>query len=92
MPDALLTGTQFEKVKTEKYQLKLNANDNCVRIEGKVCLVRNIICDDGDISVYQKFCTKDNFFTTPLECSLLGIVVVSNIENDLKVAKLSDIE
>ena len=93
IPDTLLTGSQYRSVKTEKFSIKLNSKDCCARVGGNVCLVRNIIFDEGETYiVYQKFGHMDNLFTTPLESRLLGIIVVSNLDDTIQTAKLSDVE
>lgn len=42
--------------------------------------------------VYKRFQTSENFFTSPLQSSLLGIAVVGGIHNDVVSMKLSAIE
>lgn len=92
VPDNLLAGTQYHVVKTENFVLKLNKKDSCVRIGGPICLVKNIILDDEEYIVYKTFQNFRNFFTSPLQSSLLGIVVVADLQNDVMSAKLSAIE
>jgi hypothetical protein len=74
--------------------LKTKFKDSCVRINGKVSLVKNIVLsnDDKMFVVYQSFQQMENFFTVPLESNLLGIVIVSNLDNNIQVAKLCDID
>ena len=73
--------------------LKLNKKDNCVRIGGAICLVKNIILDDDKVYiVYKTFKNFENFFTSPLQSSLLGKVVVADLQNEVMSAKLSEIE
>ena len=69
--------------------LKLNKKDSCVRIGGAICLVKNIILDDDKVYiVYKTFKNVGNFFTSPLQSSLLGIVVVADLQNEVMSAKL----
>lgn len=64
-----------------------------MRIGGPICLVKNIILDDDEVYiVYKTFQNFRNFFTSPLQSSLLGIVVVADLQNDVMSAKLSAIE
>lgn len=87
------TYTQFSKVEVEKYVLKLNGKDNCVRISGRICLIKNIMLEDSGIYlVFQSFKKSENFFTSPLSSNLLGISVVFDLEHTLKTAKLSSVE
>lgn len=91
-----LTGLQYTNVKTLKFQLKLNVTDSCVRLSGSISIVKNIVQDDNDQEVYivYKSLKKkiENFFTSPLDSSLLGILLVSELENEFRSAKLSSVE
>lgn len=90
-----LTGLQYTIVKTLKFQLKLNVKDSCVRLNGSISIVKNIVQDDNDQElyiVYKSFIKIENFFTSPLDSSLLGIVLVSELENEFRSAKLSSVE
>ena len=89
VPDYLLAGTQYHVVKTENVVLKLSKKGNCERIGGAICLVKNIILDDDEVYiVYKTFQNFGNFFTSPLQSSLLGIVVVADLQNEVMSAKL----
>lgn len=93
VPDELIAGTQYQVLKTKDFVLKLNKKDSCVRIGGDICLLQNIIVDDNDVYiVYKRFQTSENFFTSPLQSSLLGIVVVGGLHDDVMSIKLSAIE
>lgn len=93
IPDRLLNGCQYLKVETERYTLKVNHKDSCVRIDGKICRLQNIVSLENDIFlVYKVFQGEENFFTTPLESRLLGIVKVSNLDNILHVVKISELQ
>lgn len=93
LPERFLNVHQYQKLETERYVLKVNHKDSCVRIDGKVCKIKNIVSDENDVFlVYQIFHGADNVFTTPLESRLLGILKVSNLGNTLHTAKLSKIQ
>lgn len=47
-----LTGLQYTIVKTLKFQLKLNVKDSCVRLNGSISIVKNIVQDDNDQELY----------------------------------------
>lgn len=71
----------------------MNSKDGCVRIDGKICLITNIILHEGNIfQVYQVFGRSENAFERPLESKLLGIVKVSNLGNTYHFSKLNDVE
>lgn len=70
----------LKKMNTGKYILKTNFEDSCVRIQGK--------SSESEIYiVYQCFQETDTFFTSPLESKLIGIVKVSNLEDNVQIVK-----
>ena len=84
---------QFRSVQTEKFCLKLNSKDSCVRISDAVGLVQNIVTYESEIYiVYYSFRRSSSFFETPLSSSLLGIHRVSALGTNLQVAKLCEIQ
>lgn len=71
----------------------MNLKDGCVRIDGKICLIKNIILYEGNIFfVYQVFGRFENVFECLLELKLLGIVKVLNLGNIYNFFKLNDVE
>lgn len=91
--ERLVNGCQYQKVETERHVFKMNSKDGCVRIDGKICLIKNIILHEGNIFlVYQVFGRSENAFERPLESKLLGIVKVSNLGNTYHFSKLNDVE
>lgn len=71
----------------------MNSKDGCVRIDGKICLIKNIILYEGNIFfVYQVFGRFENVFERLLELKLLGIVKVLNLGNIYYFFKLNDVE
>lgn len=89
----LAHGCQYQKVETERHVFKMNSKDGCVRIDGKICLIKNIILHEGNIFlVYQVFGGSENASERPLESKLLGIVKVSNLGNTYHFSKLNDVE
>lgn len=91
--ERLVNGCQYQKVETERHVFKMNSKDGCVRIDGKICLIKNIILHEGNIFlVYQVFGRSENAFERPLESKLLGIVKVSNLGNTYNFSKLNDVE
>lgn len=78
---SLINGDLFKRVSTQKYKVKVNGKDNCCRIDGKICLINNIIKKDDDVLLVLKtFRQKKIFFTYPLDSTLLGIAEVSCTE------------
>ena len=93
LPNELSNSTQFYKVETDQYQLKLNFKDSCVRIAGKVCIIKNIVLQETEIFlVYQAFGSYEDSFHTPLSSRSLGIGKASDLDNTLHFAKLTAVE
>lgn len=89
----LVHGCQYQKVETVRHVFKTNFKDSCVRINGKICVIKNIILHEGNIFfVHQVFGSSENAFACPLESKLLGIVKVSKLGNTYHVSKLNDVE
>lgn len=71
----------------------MNLKDGCVWIDGKICLIKNIILYEGNIFfVYLVFGRFENVFECLLELKLLGIVKVLNLGNIYYFFKLNDVE
>lgn len=91
--ERLVNGCQYQKVETERHVFKMNFKDSCVRIDGKICLIKNILLHEGNIFlVHQVFGRSENSFECPLESKLLGILKVSNLGNTYHFFKLNDVE
>lgn len=91
--ERLVNGCQYQKVETERHVFKMNSKDGCVRIDGKICLITNIVLHEGNIfQVYQVFGRSENAFERPLESKLLGIVKISNLGKTYHFSKLNDVE
>lgn len=61
--DSLINGDQFKSVSTQKYKVKVNGKDNCCRVDGKICLINNIVKKDDDVFLVLKtFRQKKSFF------------------------------
>lgn len=85
--------TQYQKVKTRNFTIRLNKKDSCVQIGGKICIVQNIVQNNGEIILlYNRYRQESDFFNVPLSSMTLGIKNVSALGNTLREAKLEDIE
>ena len=93
LPNILSTGVQYRSIQTDRYKFQLNCKDSCVRVRGKIGLIRNIVSHESDnYIVYVEFERTRDFFETPLSSSLLGIHRVSDLGVQLHIAKLSEIQ
>lgn len=88
LPDIIIDGHQFKKMNTGKYILKTNFEDSCVRIQGKFSLVKKIVLSsESEIYIVYQYFQETLFFTSPLESKLIGIVKVSNLEDNVQIVK-----
>ena len=93
LPFCLSNGIQYRSVVTPRFSIKLNHKDSCVRVEGKISVVKNIILRDAEtFVVYQSFKNSDDFFDTPVPSGVLGIQIVHELDSSEFVCKLSDIQ
>lgn len=95
LPQNALNGLlQFAEISLPDVFLSLKDGDNCVLVEKRVALVRNIICanpEDEKEIVYEEFLNANNFFEYPLESKDLMIFSLSELSGETKVCKVSDI-
>lgn len=93
VPPNLQNGVQYRSVELDQIFLKVNGKDNCIMIDDKVGLIKNIISFESDIYIiYQTFSRQTDFFDSPLPSSLLHIYQLSHLKDNLFVSKLSDIQ
>ena len=76
---------QYKKISTPNYTLSIQPPDNCCIIDGKVGLVKNILCKPQEENnacgyiVFQSFIDQRQFFDDPLDSALLNICYVKNL-------------
>lgn len=84
---------QYKKVKTKNFTIRLDEKDSCVQIQGKICVVQNILqTADGIHLIYHKYRSESNFFETPLPSQSLGIKKLSRLGNTFRYATLEHVE
>ena len=77
LPAYLIGCSQYTKICLKKFQIGISPKDNCVLLNEKVILVRNIL-QAGDIFlVYQSFTQKSDFFHYPTKSSLYKVYDVA---------------
>lgn len=85
----------FTGWKTDKFILKINKSDNCVRMtNGNVVIIENIVTSkfDGNILIIGRTFEKlDNFFTKPCHSQILNIHSASKLSH-LKSWMINDIK
>lgn len=84
---------QYQTVRFDKFVLKLRQRDRYFRINGHIAQLENIISKNGDIYVaYRIFKQTIKFFDTPLDSDLLGIHLVSDLDNTIQINVLDDVQ
>ena len=63
--------------------------DNFVIVQKCVALIVNLITVNEDIlNVHRRFCEASSFFSEPLVSAVLGIVKVTDLDNEIEVCHL----
>lgn len=85
---------QFRCYFSTTLSFSLNVGDNCVQINGLVCLVRNILLSESGefIVVYQSFQRSKSYFTYPFDSTLIGIKEVCQLATDFASTAADNIE
>lgn len=84
---------QYKKVKTKNFTIRLDEKDSCVQIQGKICVVQNILQTADEIHlIYHKYRSESNFFETPLPSQSVGIKKLSRLGNTFRYATLEHVE
>jgi len=78
-PNEVMIGTHFRRLSVGKIIFQLGKKDSCFRtIGGDIVVLRNIVKNENGIfMVGNRFLKVKNFYTYPLNSSILGIVYVS---------------
>ena len=85
--------SQYKELLLQKFCIKINEKDNCVIINGDVCLVRNILSDASvQQLLYEKFESKKAFFSYPISSEAIGTFKVSKLSNKLKTCSVASVE
>lgn len=83
----------MQTVRFDKFVLKLRQRDRYFRINGHITQLENTISKNGDIYVaYRIFKQTIKFFDTPLDSDLLGIHLVSDLDNTIQINVLDDVQ
>ena len=84
---------QFKEI-YRNLHLSTSCGNNCVGVGSKCGLIRNILAPDvGNdyVILFEPFSEVLPFFTTPLNSSDIGILLVSGLNNRVQMASLSEI-
>ena len=93
IPDNFFDCKQYHYIKSKSQRFCVNEKDSCIRINDGIAKIVNLIVYEDEAYVMYKF-FKDvhQFFKVPLESQLLGIHVVSELQNVTLVDKLSAVQ
>ena len=85
---------QFTAVTYKGLFYSINAPDNCVKIGKNICIIRNILCKEGEEVkfVCETYNKVESFFTYPLCSSKLGIYEVSHVSGHVSICPITDIK
>ena len=86
--------SQHRSMQMNGFYLSTSDGDNCVQTGSHYGLIRNIIQDPQDLTVFlmfEQFMMIENFFQRPLNSSDLGIVKANRLSGTLRAEKVSDI-
>jgi hypothetical protein len=82
----------YKQAWDKNFMISVITPNNCVKINGKISLVQNIFrSEKGRFGLYKVFKQCSDFFYYPLPSSVLGIISVDDLSNELHVASLSEI-
>ena len=82
--------SQFKQLYLPGYFLSVERGDNCVLVDNKIGIIRNIVCETGNSEkflVLEYFNDVFNFFETPLNSSDLRIFCVSHLSEQISFKK-----
>lgn len=93
VPRDFANSTQYKQVNLNGTFISTDESDRCVRVNGEIGVVRNILFHEGQIFlVYEQYETAAPFYSYPLRSDVLGILKVSGLTGHLKVANASDVD
>lgn len=79
MPEEFANYCPYKEVSYNNLILSTRCGDSCIQVGSSVGLIRNILCDDAGADVVllvEPYRKLHNFFTKPLDSSLLNIYSV----------------
>ncbi|XP_032688780.1 uncharacterized protein LOC116852462 isoform X1 [Odontomachus brunneus] len=92
-PNEIVEGIHYKKLTNNKFTLRCVTPDHCFKTEdGSVVLLRNIVQSENNIVILrgQRFQTQNNYYQYPMDSSLLGIVLVSQLDDKIRSWEMND--
>lgn len=80
----IIYGTQFKKIIVNNIIFQVNSRDSCFTTdEGKIVILKNTVYKEDDVILVGNIFRKvTDFYTYPLKSSELGIVKVSQLDDN----------
>ena len=89
VPKGFEQAPQYKGVVRNGIRFTTENRDNCVIVQKCVALIVNLITLNEDILiVYRRFREASSFFSEPLDSAVLGIVKVTDLDNEIEVCHL----
>ena len=90
VPKGFEHATQYKGVVRNGIRFTTENRDNCVIVQKCVARIVNIITVNEDIFiVYRRYLEASSFFSEPLDSAVLGIVKVTDLDNEMEVCPLN---
>lgn len=73
--------SQYKKIIFSNFELHISESNNCCSLKnGDIIVIRNIlVCSNDYLIIGQKFQCLENYYTSPIESSIIGIFLASNL-------------
>lgn len=82
---------QYKEIHLANFCIKVSTGDNCIRGNGRVGIVLNVIVIEGDpYLVYNEFTCASSFFDYPMDSCQFGVFLLTDLSQDLKCVKMDD--
>ena len=83
------TVSQFKELEMDGFVINSSERDRCIKMNGKILLVQNIIAFEGqEYIVCKGYRQIASFFDYPIDSSNLGICFVSDLSSHLMCLRL----
>ncbi|KAJ8034244.1 hypothetical protein HOLleu_21001 [Holothuria leucospilota] len=92
VPNELAGGTQYKQIQLPVGFVSCMPGDNCVEVQDKICVVKNImVCRGQEFIVFERFRKTEDFFSYPVASRDIGLSLVSRKHYLLQFAPVSDV-
>lgn len=92
-PNETVRGEQYKMLTSNKFTLRCVVPDHCFKTEdGSVVLLQNIVYSEDNVVILrgQRFQTQNDYYQYPMNSSLIGIVLVSQLDQTIRSWEMND--